>query len=470
MIAGGRRICLGLALLLTGCTAKSHRLFEEDAKSSDDGDGSVDGGNVESELLPLPPGCKYDDSRAPSLLECTGLYATVADLGEKKVAKSIRGFVPAAPLWSDGADKHRWIWLPPGTQIDTSSPDHWVFPVGTKLWKEFRVDAKRVETRMYWKVRDDRWLRGTYAWNGSETEAKLHFGGDIKLPNGSPYHIPDPEECEDCHRGQQDRVLGFSAVNLGLAGASGVTLEMLVDEELLTDPPSNVHLSIGADRTGLDDDGVPLAAKALSILHTNCGVTCHNETPGRKANLTTQNLRLNALDLDGRAPTDSWNVFSTAVNKYTEGSQVGMLPRIAAGDPKNSYIVTMMNNRNPAGMGAGQMPPIASRIVDRASVDIISKWITRLGSPAADAGAADAGPTDAAMANTDAGAADGGDMDAAPDATLPDAEIDAGMDAGIDAEPTPDAEVDAQSPDAGADADADVEASTDPDATPPDAT
>src|SRR5687767_13976264 len=101
MIAAGRRICLGLALVLVGCEAKSHRLFEEQVQEVD---AAVDAGSVGGEL-PLPPGCKYDVSRVPSLLECTGLYASVADLGKKTRAKSIRSFLPAAPLWSDGADK-----------------------------------------------------------------------------------------------------------------------------------------------------------------------------------------------------------------------------------------------------------------------------------------------------------------------------------------------------------------------------
>jgi hypothetical protein len=459
MIATGRRICLGLALVLVGCEAKSHRLFEEQTQEVD---ATVDAGNVGGGELPLAPGCKYDISRVPGLLECTGLYASVADLGKKKLAKAIRSFVPAAPLWSDGADKERWIWLPPDTQIDTSNPEHWVFPVGTKVWKEFRVGAKRIETRIFWKVDETTWRRGTYAWNADETEAKLEFGRDITLPDGSPYHIPDQEECDRCHKGEPDRVLGFSAINLGLEGASGITLAQLVDEGLLSDPPELVRLSIGADRAGLDDDGVPLAAKALPILHTNCGLTCHNTTPGRDANLTMQNLRLNLNQLDGRAPDETWNVFHTAVNKMTEGAQLGgMFPRIAAGDPKNSYVITMMNSRNAKGMGAGQMPPLATRIVDKASVDIISRWITRLAQPTPDAGPADAG-VDASMADAgpmDAGMDSGGEdsgADAGLDATLSDAETDAGTDAGMDAEI--DAEIDAE---VDANVDAEVDASED---------
>jgi len=34
-------------------------------------------------------------------------------------------------------EKRRWLRLPTGTAIDKSDPDHWQFPVGTQLWKQF---------------------------------------------------------------------------------------------------------------------------------------------------------------------------------------------------------------------------------------------------------------------------------------------------------------------------------------------
>src|SRR5262249_50301413 len=74
-----------------------------------------------------------------------GLYR---DIATRTIADGVAEFEPAYSLWSDGATKRRWIALPPGAQIDTSDMDHWVFPVGTKLFKEFSVAGKRVETRL----------------------------------------------------------------------------------------------------------------------------------------------------------------------------------------------------------------------------------------------------------------------------------------------------------------------------------
>ena len=462
MIVAGCRRGYWLALLMAGCGAQSHTLFGEDS-----GTETLDASDIVEEGDDAgggpPPGCSDDTSRVPSSLECTGLYSNLAN---KTVAKSALPFTPAWPLWSDGAEKHRWVSLPPDTQIDNSSPNNWVFPVGTKFWKEFRVGGKRVETRLFWKVRSDLWRKGTYAWNADETEAKLHFGGDIKLANGDPYHLPEQGECDDCHKGQTDRSLGFGAVNLGLDGASGVTLEWLADEGWLTEKPAKVKLSIGADRAGLDDDGVPLAAKALAVLHTNCGVSCHNDTPDRKANLTGQNLRLDAKQLDGRAPDETWPAFATAVGKLTEGAQLGgTFTRIAPGDPATSHVVTLMKTRTPGRFaGPGQMPPIASRLVDTEGLAIVTKWISRLPGGSMDAGATDAG-MDATMPEAAMPEAAMPEADV-PDSGMPDADsmmdagTDAGMDAGdgavIDAEQvdadavTPDAESgpDAEEPDA----------------------
>src|SRR5262245_30688341 len=84
-------------------------------------------------------------SRAPEHLSETGLFADVA---RESLAPDIIAYAPRFQLWSDGADKRRWLWLPPGARIDTSDMDSWVFPVGTKFWKEFTRDGVRVETRL----------------------------------------------------------------------------------------------------------------------------------------------------------------------------------------------------------------------------------------------------------------------------------------------------------------------------------
>src|SRR5262245_46399422 len=69
-----------------------------------------------------------------------------------------RPFALQYSLWSDGATKTRWVYLPPGTSIDARNDDNWEFPVGTRFWKEFAFNGRKVETRMLWKTSASRWI------------------------------------------------------------------------------------------------------------------------------------------------------------------------------------------------------------------------------------------------------------------------------------------------------------------------
>ena len=84
----------------------------------------------------------------PASLRDTGLYS---DFDGRIIASDVFEYEVAYPLWSDGAEKRRWVHLPAGTQIDTTDMDFWVYPEGTKLWKEFSDDGTLLETRLLWK-------------------------------------------------------------------------------------------------------------------------------------------------------------------------------------------------------------------------------------------------------------------------------------------------------------------------------
>lgn len=88
-------------------------------------------------------------------------------------APGVVPFSPQYPLWSDGAEKRRWLWLPPGRFIDGSKPDAWQFPPGTRLWKEFAHDGHAVETRFIERLADGSWRYATYVWNADGSDALL---------------------------------------------------------------------------------------------------------------------------------------------------------------------------------------------------------------------------------------------------------------------------------------------------------
>jgi hypothetical protein len=366
-----------------------------------------------------------DATDPPSTLDCTGLYD---DLAAKRLSDGARAYAPAAPLWADGADKQRWIELPPGTTIDSSMPSEWTFPIGTKVWKEFSVAGKRIETRYFEKTQAHFWVYATYVWNGDDSAAVRSFGADLTLASGASYHVPSPDECDQCHRGRTDRLLGFEQASLGLPGASGLTLAELVAEGRLAPAPSLVDLRVG-------DDGTGAAAPALGWLHVNCGVSCHNANSNSTGYGAGMDLRLDPTLLDGRPSTD-FAARTTTVGVSAKSAAYDGQPRIVPGDPAHSLLVALASLRGPT----DQMPPIATRAIDDAGLGELSEWIRRMpaevddGGPPEDAGSdahgMDASMMDAGAEDARADAGDAGD-DASSDGAADAA--DAGQDAGNDA-------------------------------------
>jgi hypothetical protein len=319
----------------------------------------------------------------PSTLACTGLYA---DIATKTLAPGVRFYQPAVPLWSDNAQKARWIELPPGTTIDASNPSEWTFPVGTKVWKEFSKNGKRIETRLFQKVGSgppSYWVHATYAWNADESAAVASGGGDMALEgDGGTYHIPTFAECEQCHNGRVDHILGFEAISLGLDGAQGLTLAELSSEGLLAPTPAQTKFTIG-------DDGTGAAAPALAWLHINCGVTCHNANSTATAFGAGMRLRLDPALLDGRQVNSDFDPLKTTIGVPAVSPgwiQPVQWNRIVPGDPSGSLLVQLISSRGTSNPVRGQMPPIATSIVDTGDVAKVVDWVSKMPSPEPDAG------------------------------------------------------------------------------------
>ena len=284
-------------------------------------------------------------SRLPAKLSRTGLYA---DFATKTLSDASIEFAPRYVLWSDAAIKRRWIQLPEGATIDTSSIDHWTFPVGTKWFKEFSLDGKRLETRLIWRVADtgDRekdTLFGAYVWDDTESEATFEAGGYINI-RGTQHDAPAADTCWKCHIGEPGRALGFSA--LQLADLSALPL---------SDPPQ----------------GTPYAAPndALGYLHANCG-HCHNPSGSAWVN-SAMVLRLDVAD---RSIATSKPYLTTVGVALEQWLGHGYTNRIVPGDPDNSALLYRMTQRTQN----IQMPPIATEVTDPTGIALVRAWIQSL--------------------------------------------------------------------------------------------
>ena len=353
---------LASMMLLASC--KKTEAVEDDAALADVCDGKIDDPTADVGA----PECgaqSLASNQLPDKLSCTGLYA---DIKSKELGDRIRDYTPAHVLWSDGAEKYRWIYLPKCQKIDNSEPDSWVFPIGTRLFKEFNWKGHRVETRVFWKVGDNRWLKAAYHWNAKETEAERFSGGDVDVA-GDTYYIPSSKECDQCHKGRIDRALGFEQILLSLQGAEGLNLHKLIVEDRLSDPPDDVDYELG-------DDGTGKAAAALAYMHVNCGVSCHNSNSASEGYASDLRLRLPPNAGDGRSPK-KFEAYKTTVGVEATTPQWSDGIRVVPGSPADSLLYQLVTARDPASP-KDQMPPVASRIVDEEGVAAIKAWIKSL--------------------------------------------------------------------------------------------
>jgi hypothetical protein len=310
---------------------------------------------------------------APQLLTETGLYSGEGTL---QIDPRNRPFSPQYPLWTDGATKRRWVRLPDGAAIDATNVSRWEFPVGTRFWKEFSFDGRKVETRFIWRVSKERWVFATYAWNEAQTEAVL--APESGIPNaaavaaGKRHSIPSVVDCQTCHVSSRTEILGFDALQLSddrdpnalhaEAIAPGMlTLKTLVDEELLT--PRRPELVASPPRIPADS---PLARTALGYLSSNCG-SCHN----RESSIASLGLILKQTAADTSSCTPA--LATTAgkrghwvVPEFQEQSRI-----INPGHPESSALIKRLKSRRPS----SQMPPVGTVVADRAAVDLLTSWV-----------------------------------------------------------------------------------------------
>jgi hypothetical protein len=330
------------------------------ADASEPGDASApsdagDGADAAADAATLPDAASWEppavdlpdpESSTEFWLSQTGLYRDIAD---KMLAPDLRPFEPTYKLWSDGADKQRWLRLPEGSRIDSSDMEHWQFPVGTLFWKEFSHAGKRLETRLIARTgpgRNDYWM-GAFVWLDDESDARFVPDGENDVRE-TEHDVPTVKNCGTCHNGEAGRILGFSAVQQPEAPS-----------ELLSDPPAAPFRAPGDART----------AAALGYLHANCA-HCHNPNGSARPD-TDMHLRLQTTD---REPEDTF-IYRSTVGvplQYFESEPFSL--RVAPGDPDQSGLLFRMTQRGEK----TQMPPLATEQRDDDGIAAVRAWIETL--------------------------------------------------------------------------------------------
>jgi hypothetical protein len=306
----------------------------------------------------------------PTLLSQAGLFE--ADL--QTLAAGVRPYEPRFSLWSDGADKRRWVFLPEGAQIDTSSMEYWSYPAGTRLYKEFSLNGVRVETRLLHRQANGDWWMMSYQWREDQSDADAVPNGVVNA-SGTQRDIPSAADCLTCHLRMPDKALGFSAIQLSQEvepeDPAAWSLSRLQAEGKLTQAPPEIQL--------FPED--QLAREVLGYLHANCG-HCHQPRSDVSSRVSLSLwLRTDALGSVEETPTYLSTV-GRNVNLSLLGPQGEVPLIIAPGSPEGSALFVRASSRGEA----YSMPPLSSKQADPVITEFMRQWIESLAEAPEDEG------------------------------------------------------------------------------------
>lgn len=371
-------LCTAALAALAGCGGDGKTVAPSDLAIADDLSTAADlavASDLTTAVADLAPACAVSDGGSAVELRCTGLYD---DWAARHIDPANLPFKPGFELWADGAQKSRWIRLPAGGKIDVSDLNEWTFPVGTTIWKEFRLaiggSMKNVETRLLTKLASGAWDMQTYVWSDDQSTATLQATAIQPFPGTTGYEVP-AGKCAACHNHKKDKVLGFEAVLLAAPEATGLTWTQLQTMGALTSTNGN-HTVAAAALHILDGTARPAEHAAVGYLHANCGSMCHR--PGGGAPFS---MRVTVDNIAKKTPDDvtTTDVFTGAVNQlsgFTPMGGSGTYYRLRPTDNTRSTLYYRMGQRDQLTGGGEQMPPFDTHSVDSVGRKAIDDWLT----------------------------------------------------------------------------------------------
>jgi uncharacterized repeat protein (TIGR03806 family) len=272
-------------------------------------------------------------------------------------AARVQPYTLNTPLFSDYAEKERFIYVPASKTIAYRGPALLEFPVGSALIKTFGYPGRKLETRVLMR-RASGWVALPYVWNGDDAELRR---GGTRIPvevHGQTisYAVPNQNQCKECHQlGGAIEPIGPKARNLSQA-----LLTDLVKAGLLDRAPAATKLP------QWDDPKAPVADRARAYLDVNCG-HCHN----RAGSASNSGLYLTWEEGDpvargiGKTPV--------AAGRGSGGLEVAIAPR----RPDLSILLYRMKSTEPG----VAMPELGRSMVHKEGVALVRAYIAGMKSP-----------------------------------------------------------------------------------------
>jgi len=271
------------------------------------------------------------------------------------------------PLFTDYAEKYRFIYVPEGQQAKAEGDGLLDFPVGSALIKSFgyEIDGKPrlLETRVLLH-RADGWLALPYVWNEEQTEAKLKVAGaripvTFTDPSGrersTSYAVPNKNQCKECHAlSEAVTPIGPKARNLTHDGQLAEFARLgLINRT----PKVEYRVPVWGETSASLND------RARGYLDVNCA-HCHS------VNGSASNSGL-FLTYEEKMPV------RFGINKRPVAAGRGSGTHdfdIAPGDPDGSIMIYRLNSLDPG----ISMPEVGRSIVHDEGVALLSQWIAEM--------------------------------------------------------------------------------------------
>ena len=305
----------------------------------------------------------------PRTLSATKCFASLSPLTPAS------GLVPydvQSPLWSDGATKSRYVFVPNGQKIRMAGDGTLQFPDDTVLVKNFSLPIRSggssgnrlIETRFL--VKRSSGFRGyTYRWNDAGSEAQLLGGAstrDVTLATDAgdeaySYYFPGSGDCIRCHAPGTGGALGFDAGHLNFGAENQLTklaASHVLDASTL---PGDLHTLPSYPSS--DDASATLDARARSYLHTQCA-ECHNKAFGTAQGNFDLRYALSFAD------THVCNATPITGDLGVPGAKI-----LKPGSPDQSLIWLRVHSLEKG----KRMPPLASSRLDAAGDALLRQWI-----------------------------------------------------------------------------------------------
>ncbi len=288
------------------------------------------------------------------------------------------------PLFSDYAEKLRFVALPKGTIATFQPTEAFDFPVGTVLIKNFYFfnDAKDpskgrriLETRLLIH-QESGWEALPYRWNDEQTEAYLDVAGERKevvwkdekgKKQVLDYAIPNVNQCKGCHlKSEKMTPIGLVArqLNGDFQYADGKENQLVRWEKagILAHLPQLDKIE-KLPEWSVDIGAGNLDKRARAWLDINCAF-CHNP----KGVASTSGL---FLEYNQQNPT-ALGIFKTpvAAGKGSGNRKFDIVPS----KPEHSILVYRIESTDPAEM----MPELGRQIIHKEGVALIKAWIKDL--------------------------------------------------------------------------------------------